>query len=120
MRAPFGVIPGICTVTSAYSLTGIWYILYTLAESTEKLTPILILSVTLMFPAIIFLGIVPWIITKPVQDENTVHLQSARKNLMIGTILFLASLLLIPVNGIYKGNIATIKQSSMTESSQEK
>lgn len=88
MRAPYGVVPALCTTAAAFLATGSALLAFFINEETQAPSAIQLASLIAMLIALFFIGLVPWIITKPVDCETAVNLQAARKSLAIGITLF--------------------------------
>lgn len=92
MPAPLGVVPGLCTTASAYLAIGSGLFVYLMRMDTDEFTIIDLMSLTVMLVALFFIGLVPWLISKPVESDTGINLQPARKSLAWGTILFFVAL----------------------------
>ena len=100
MHAPPGSVPGLCTTASAFLATGSALMAYITQSTEEYFTTLEMIAIFTMLIALFFIGRVPWIITKPMDDEISVNLQPARKSLATGTILFFIALGSHAANGI--------------------
>ncbi len=107
MRAPIGTVPGLCTIAATYTVFGIGTIFYFITEATAKITPLIFASLTLMTVAMFFISRIPLLITSPVENENIINPQPARKSLHTGTMLFLIALLLILAEDIRQAAMKT-------------
>lgn len=93
MRAPIGVVPGLCTASTAYLAIGSGLMVFLIRGETEVFTTTDLIAAIIMTIALIFIGLVPWIISKPVSTEMGVNLQPARKCLALGTFLFFTAIM---------------------------
>lgn len=119
MHAPIGVVPGLCTVASAYTVSGIGIIFYLTSEPAEKITPLMLASLLTMLAALFLTGCVPWLISRPVKNENQINLQPARKSLIAGMLLFLTALFLLIIDDATKENTKATPSATQQNSQQE-
>lgn len=92
MQAPLGVVPALCTTAVGFLATGSAILAYLIQFDIETLKSTEIFAILAMVLGLFFIGIVPWLISKPVSNDMGVNLQPARKSLAIGTIIFFVAI----------------------------
>lgn len=112
MYAPIGAVPGLCTTASAFLATGSAVLAFLINDNEQPTTSLNLASFFVMLIALFFIGMVPWIVTKPVENEMTVNLEPARKSLATGTLLFFLALILNMLGEFYKEETQAINIDS--------